>query len=107
MIVKVQKKNIKQNIKQNINRRTMSGETNLEILLKHMKPELNAGEYVFCQTHAWEGVVSLEPLCSFREKEGWTMILPREKADSLGTPYTMTCAWITLTVHSALEAVGL
>jgi hypothetical protein len=85
----------------------MSGETNLEILLKHMKPELNAGEYVFCQANTWEQIFSLEPLCSFHEQEGWTMILPREKADSRGIPYTMTCAWITLTVHSALEAVGL
>ena len=35
------------------------------------------------------------------------MILPKEKADSLNLPYATTFAWITLTVHSSLEAVGL
>ncbi len=85
----------------------MSGETNLEILLKNMKPELNAGEYVFCQADSWDQIISLQPVGCFHEREGWTMILPREKADALGISYTMTCTWITLTVHSALEAVGL
>ena len=28
----------------------MAGETNLVVLLKTMKPTLNAGEYVFCTT---------------------------------------------------------
>lgn len=85
----------------------MSGETNLEILLKNMKPELNAGEYAYCQADSCEQIFSLEPLGCFHEQEGWTMILPKEKADSLGIPYTTSFAWITLTVHSALEAVGL
>ena len=35
------------------------------------------------------------------------MILPKEKADAMNIPYSTTCAWITLTVHSSLEAVGL
>lgn len=85
----------------------MSGETNLGNLLKDMKPELNAGEYVYCLARSKEQAHSLEPLLSFLEKEGVTMILPREKADSMNIPYTTICAWITLTVHSSLEAVGL
>jgi uncharacterized protein len=85
----------------------MSSETNLEILLRNMKPKLNAGEYVYGQADSWEAVISLEPIGCFHEGEGWTVILPREKADAMGLPYSMTWAWITLTVHSALEAVGL
>ena len=85
----------------------MKAETDLRILLREMKPELNEGEYVYCLAASREQLFSLETLCSFREKEGWTMILPREKADSLNIPYQTICAWITLTVHSALEAVGL
>jgi uncharacterized protein len=85
----------------------MNGETNLGNLLKEMKPELNPGEYVYCLANSMEQAVSLEPLLSFLEKEGVTMILPREKADSMNIPYTTICAWITLTVHSSLEAVGL
>ena len=85
----------------------MSGETDLSELLKNMKPELNAGEYVYCLADSKEQVVALDPLCYFLEKEGVTMILPKEKADSLSIPYATTCAWITLTGHSSLEAVGL
>ena len=85
----------------------MSGETDLSELLKIMKPELNAGEYVYCLADSKEQVVTLDPLCYFLEKEGVTMILPKEKADAMSIPYATTCAWITLTVHSSLEAVGL
>jgi uncharacterized protein len=85
----------------------MSGETNLGNLLKEMKPELNSGEYVYCLADSKEQAMSLEPLLYFLESEGVTMILPREKADSLNIPYATTWAWITLTVHSSLEAVGL
>ena len=85
----------------------MSGETDLSELLKNMKPELNAGEYVYCLADSKEQIVALDPLCYFLEKEGVTMILPKEKADAMSIPYATTCAWITLTVHSSLEAVGL
>ena len=40
------------------------------------------------------------------EPEGRTLVLPREHADDLGLPYTFAAWWITLRVHSALEAVG-
>jgi hypothetical protein len=33
--------------------------------------------------------------------------LSKEKADAMNIPYATPCAWITLTVHSSLEAVGL
>ncbi len=36
-----------------------------------------------------------------------TVILTREQADGLSLPYSVVCAWITLTVHSSLQAVGL
>jgi len=85
----------------------MAGETNLKKLLKEMKPELNTGEYVYCRVDSKEQVKSLDPICYFLEKEGVTMILPKEKADAMNIPYSTTCAWITLTVHSSLEAVGL
>ena len=35
------------------------------------------------------------------------MILTKQKADEAELPYSGTFAWITLTVHSSLEAVGL
>lgn len=85
----------------------MTGETNLATLIKDMKPELNQGEYVYCTVDSRERAAQLDPICSFTEKESVTVILPRQKADQEGLPYPVICAWITLTVHSALEAVGL
>lgn len=85
----------------------MTGETDLPKLIKGMKPELNEGEYVYCIAASKAQAVALDPLCYFLEKEGVTVILPRNKADALKIPYSTICAWITLTVHSSLEAVGL
>ncbi len=82
----------------------MIGETNLEILLKTMKPFLNEGEYVFCTTTAkinTEDIVML-----FTENEGTTIILKKEIADILSIPYSFIAAWITLTAHSSLAASG-
>jgi hypothetical protein len=85
----------------------MTGEVDLKKLIKGMNPELNQGEFVYCLVDSKEHAAALDPLCYFLEKEGVTVILPKEKADALNIPYETTCAWITLTVHSSLEAVGL
>jgi hypothetical protein len=49
----------------------------------------------------------LNALCTFMEKEAVTVILPKATADANSMPYDVVCAWITLTVHSSLGAVGL
>jgi uncharacterized protein len=85
----------------------MSGETDLAKLLQDMKPERNPGEYVFCLVKSYEQAVAFQPVCIFREKEGITVVLPRGQADAMSLRYPVVCAWITLTVHSSLEAVGL
>ena len=85
----------------------MSGETDLQKLLQGMKPKLNEGEFVFCTLEASQATDALNPLCMFQETEGITVIIPRQKADAAALPYSVVCAWITLTVHSSLEAVGL
>jgi uncharacterized protein len=85
----------------------MSGITDISTLLQHMTPQLHMGEYVFC-TVTDPGQMDLQEIIgTFREKEGTTLILARETADRLQLPYTYIAAWITLTVHSSLEAVGL
>jgi hypothetical protein len=43
----------------------------------------------------------------FREKEGITLIVKKEIANKLKLDYSIITSWITLTVHSSLEAVGL
>lgn len=85
----------------------MSGEKDLQQLLKTMKPEHNPGDYVFCKVGNLEGISLNEIEMFFKEKEAITVILKKEMADILGLDYSVVMSWITLTVHSSLEAVGL
>lgn len=85
----------------------MSGEKNISTLLKTMKPHRNEGEYVFCTVKNDTPVNYNEILFHFREEEGSTIVLKRHIADHLGLNYSYVASWITLTVHSSLEAVGL
>ncbi len=85
----------------------MPGEINLISLLKTMKPILNDGEYVFCTVDKKINLQQKEILFFFKEQEGDTIITTKIFADSLHLPYHFIAAWITLTVHSSLEAVGL
>jgi hypothetical protein len=86
----------------------MNGETNLETLLKSMTPTLHAGEYVFCSLETIpETIAPDEIILFFREAEGITLVVNRLVADRLKLDYSFVAAWITLTVHSSLEAVGL
>lgn len=85
----------------------MTGETDLKLLLQAMEPKLNAGKFVYCTVESTKSAVALDPLCMFQETEGVTIILPKEQADDASIPYSVICAWITLTIHSSLEAVGL
>lgn len=85
----------------------MTGETDLQKLLADMKPKLNEGEFVFCVVDSSEIANALDPLCMFQESEGATAIISKQQADDAVLPYSVVCSWITLTVHSSLEAVGL
>ncbi len=85
----------------------MKGEKDLQTLLRSMKPRLNEGEYVFCTMGELPAAAIAHCLMTFREEEGTTVITTREDADALGWKYHYVAAWITLTIHSSLEAVGL
>jgi uncharacterized protein len=85
----------------------MNGEANLEKLLKTMKPFLNEGEFVFCTVPNTQMISKEALLFTFKEKEGVTVVIEKELADKLQLRYTFIASWITLTVHSSLEAVGL
>lgn len=85
----------------------MSGEKDLQILLKSMRPEHNPGDYVFCKVGKLVNPDLNEIEMFFKEKEAITLILKKEIAEKLNLEYSMTMSWITLSVHSSLEAVGL
>jgi uncharacterized protein len=85
----------------------MPGESDLDTILKSLKPVLHNGEYVFCQVPDNYAFNINDVVSIFRETEGLTIILPRMVADRLALSYSYISAWITLSVHSSLEAVGL
>jgi len=61
----------------------------------------------FCTVENPDGIDQAEIIGSFREEEGLTLILDKMTADKLNLAYSYIAAWITLTVNSSLEAVGL
>ncbi|MEO5893359.1 MAG: ACT domain-containing protein [Ferruginibacter sp.] len=85
----------------------MAGEASLTTLLQQMEPVLNEGEFVFCSTGAIDDKYWQKAIGTFREKEGLTVIINKMTADEFNLSYELVFSWITLTVHSALEAVGL
>lgn len=85
----------------------MSGEKNLATLIKEMKPFVNKGEYVFTTVKNTSNINKDSIIGQFREQEGITLILEKSIANELDLPYTFIASWITLKIHSALDAVGL
>ncbi len=86
----------------------MSGEKDLSVLIQNMEPVLNTGEFVFCTVETLNGIPDMEKiLFFFREHEAITIVLERTIADEWKMPYSYISSWITLTIHSSLEAIGL
>ena len=80
---------------------------NLEILRKTLRPKLNSGEYVFCTIKELKTIDITDVVMIFKEEDGITVIVKKEIADNLKLDYSFVASWITLTIHSSLEAVGL
>ena len=85
----------------------MNGETNISTLLNQMTPTQNVGEYVFATLKDVTMIHRNDTVCEFKEKEGTTIVIERKKADKLNLSYTYIASWITLMIHSSLDAVGL
>ncbi len=87
----------------------MIGERDLGKLLKSMSPELCPGEYVFCtiENAHYGDYADIEPIASFLEKEGLSLVLARKSADKYDMSYEGGFKCITLKIHSDLHSVGL
>lgn len=81
--------------------------SDLPTLLRSLRPVLNAGVYAFASVPPDADPSGLAPLATFREAEGLTVIVDADDADRAGLDVAFRAAWITLTVHSDLAAVGL
>ena len=87
----------------------MAGEKNLETLLRSLSPMLIEGDYVFStmKNSKYGSYAEAEPIASFAEAEGLTLVLSKDSAERCGLPYEGLFRCITLEIHSSLEAVGL
>ena len=88
----------------------MSGIVDINTLLKEMKPILENTNYVFVTLVGNvlnESIIKLNPIATFREEEGITLVLSEEIAKKNNLDYQVLLQKITLQVHSSLEAVGL
>ncbi len=84
----------------------MSGETNLDVLLKSMSAELVDGVFVFVTVPTGAVPDGLNIRMMFQEAEGTTLILLKNDAEVAGLEYEFPSRMITLNIHSSLEAVG-
>jgi len=72
-----------------------------------MQPVLHEGVYVYCTVPHDTPLAAFSPVVTVREPEGLTLVVPEEQAVAAGLPVLFRAAWISLTVHSDLAAVGL
>jgi dihydrofolate reductase len=80
----------------------------LPVLLATIRPQLHDGEFEFCTLPPGMAIPNgLHPVVTVVESEGTTVVLPVAEAVAAGFARTFRCAWITLSVNSALGAVGL
>jgi hypothetical protein len=79
----------------------------LDELVRSMRPVLNPEIVTFCVLPPDVPVTSLPAIGMFREAEGTTVIVDERAAAAHGLAPRFRAAWITLSVHSDMHAVGL
>jgi hypothetical protein len=72
-----------------------------------MAPVLQPGTYVFSSAAHGSAIALNDVVATMREAEGISVVLSEARAAELALPVLFRAAWITLTVHSDLAAVGL
>ncbi len=81
----------------------------LNELLTHLSPSCDYQDYVFCtlESARYGSNTVLEPIASFQEDEGLSLIVLKDHADLQGIDYEAVYNKISFGVHSSLQAVGL
>lgn len=75
-------------------------------LIARLRPKMRRRSYAFVQLADDDDLGDLRPEITVRESEGLTVVIEADEARARGLEF-FHCAWITLTVESELEAVGL
>jgi hypothetical protein len=79
----------------------------LSQLLGTLEPVLNEGVYAFASLPPGRSPEGLDPIATMREAEGLTVVVKESTALACGLPILFRAAWLTLTVASDLESIGL
>ena len=75
--------------------------------MEHKKVSLNKGEYVFCSIKDINNIDINNIIGSFKESEGYSIIISKEEALKNSLSFYFISAWITLEINSTLDSVGL
>ena len=81
--------------------------SDLQVLLRSMAPVLNPGIYAFVTLPKGSRLDPSVVVASILEPEGLSVIVERSVGAREHFTPAFECAWITLSVNSALTAVGL
>jgi hypothetical protein len=81
--------------------------SDLDELLRAMSPRLNEGVYAFLSVGRGINIASLRPIATIVEDEGTSIIVEESHVEGTSLEVLLRAAWITLTVDSDLNAVGL
>lgn len=87
----------------------MSGETNLEKILKNLDPYIVKESFIFMTSDAEPAELfkTLNPIATFMEDEGLTLVITQHCADKNVIKYDSVFKCISLGIHSSLESYGL
>lgn len=83
----------------------MAGETDLDSMLADLEVVRRPGTFCFLTVDEVPSTVGVEALVT--EDEATSIVLDTDLARSRGVEVDLELAWLTLRVHSSLEAVGL
>lgn len=85
----------------------MAGETDLEAMLATIAVDRRPGTFCFLSGDRLDATVIEQAEATISEDEGLTAVVTVDVARANGFEPGYEAAWLTLRVHSALEAVGL
>ena len=79
----------------------------IESLIRTMEPALNPGCYAFATPMNGRPIDLASVIAFIREPEGTSIVISEDLALEQDLQIHFRAAWITLTVHSDLKAIGL
>ena len=86
---------------------TAPGQTDLEAMLAKLAVERRPGVFTYVAVEVPTPGLLAAAHAVITEGELTTIVLPVEAAERSGQPVAVRLAWLTLTVYSSLEAIGL